>query len=225
MADNNLKNPVEIQATRIDATLLPNNFSQPYFLYVVQQGADLGNVANKANQAGDGAYDAQVKNDEQDVVLAGHEKRLQFAETQLIDHEKRITSAEETLINHEQRLTTAESNIASQSQRITAVESDVKTIKSDYVSKSTTTVQKLASPLDVATSYSVNGVQVIGTRVTGFTAATGMALKDSFNADANQAISQTYMPAEIQALVSLVVSSRQRIKALEDALRAHGLID
>ncbi|MDE9504683.1 phage tail protein, partial [Xenorhabdus bovienii] len=87
-----------------------------YFLYVVQQGADLGNVANKANQAGDGAYDAQVKNDEQDVVLAGHEKRLQFAETQLIDHEKRITSAEETLINHEQRLTTAESNIASQSQ-------------------------------------------------------------------------------------------------------------
>ncbi|MDE9483044.1 hemolysin XhlA family protein [Xenorhabdus bovienii] len=218
MADNSLKNPVEIQATRIDATLLPSNFSQPYFLYVVQQGADLGNVANKANQAGDGAYDAQVKNDEQDVVLADHEK-------QLTDHEKRITSAEEKLVNHEQRLTTAESNIASQSQRITAVESDVKTIKSDYISKSATTVQKLASPLDVATSYSVNGVQVIGTRVTGFTAATGMALKDSFNADANQAISQTYTPAEIQALVSLVVSSRQRIKALEDALRAHGLID
>ncbi|MDE9455557.1 phage tail protein [Xenorhabdus bovienii] len=218
MADNSLKNPVEIQATRIDATLLPSNFSQPYFLYVVQQGADLGNVANKANQAGDGAYDAQVKNDEQDVVLADHEK-------QLTDHEKRITSAEEKLVNHEQRLTTAESNIASQSQRITAVESDVKTIKSNYISKSATTVQKLASPLDVATSYSVNGVQVIGTRVTGFTAATGMALKDSFNADANQAISQTYTPAEIQALVSLVVSSRQRIKALEDALRAHGLID
>ncbi|CDH05435.1 Tail needle protein gp26 [Xenorhabdus bovienii str. oregonense] len=218
MADNSLKNPVEIQATRIDATLLPANFSQPYFLYVVQQGADLGNVANKANQAGDGAYDAQIKNDEQDVVLADHEK-------QLTDHEKRITSAEEKLVNHEQRLTTAESNIARQNERISAVESDVKTIKGDYISKSATTVQSLSSPLNVTTSYSIGGVQVVGARVTGFTASTGTALKGSFNSDASQSISGTYTPAEIRALVSLVISGRQRIKALEDALRTHGLIN
>ncbi|CDG98048.1 Tail needle protein gp26 [Xenorhabdus bovienii str. puntauvense] len=204
MADNNLKNPVEIQATRIDATLLPSNFSQPYFLYVVQQGADLGNVANKANQAGDGAYDAQIKNDEQDVVLADHEK-------QLADHEKRITSAEETLVNHE--------------QRITAVESDVKTIKSDYISKSATTVQSLASPLNVTTSYSIGGVQVVGARVTGFTASTGSALKDGFNADQSYAIGSTYSQAEVQALAAGQIQARQRIKALEDALRVHGLID
>ncbi|MCG3463452.1 phage tail protein [Xenorhabdus bovienii] len=211
MADNNLKNPVEVQATRIDATLLPTNFSQPYFLYVVQQGTDLGNVANKANQAGDGAYDAQVKNDEQDVVLADHEKRLQSAETQLADHEKRITSAEETLVNHE--------------QRITAVESDVKTIKSDYISKSATTVQSLASPLNVTTSYSIGGVQVVGARVTGFTASTGSALKDGFNADQSYAIGSTYSQAEVQALAAGQIQARQRIKALEDALRVHGLID
>ncbi|MDI4702824.1 LLM class flavin-dependent oxidoreductase, partial [Salmonella enterica subsp. enterica serovar Cerro] len=39
-------------------------------LYVIAQGTDVGAIAGKANEAGKGAYDAQVKNDEQDVELA-----------------------------------------------------------------------------------------------------------------------------------------------------------
>ncbi|MBD2782402.1 phage tail protein [Xenorhabdus szentirmaii] len=191
----------------------------------VPAGTDLGNLANKANAAGDGAYDAQVKNDEQDNALTDHEKRLRIAETQIASHEERLTKTEEKLVNHEQRLTTAESNISKQNERIVAVESDVRTIKSDYISKSTVAIQKLSSPLNVTTSYSVNGVQVVGVRVAGFTAATGASLKGTLNADATQLISDTYTPDEIRALVSLVISGRQRIKALEDALRAHGLID
>jgi hypothetical protein len=232
MADNHLKTPVEVQATRIDATLLPANFSQPYFLYVVQQGTDLGNVANKANQAGDGAYDAQIKNDEQDKTLAHHGARLQSAEIQLTDHEQRITAAETTLANHEQRLTTAESSIARQGQRITTVENtvsgikdDISTIKVDYLSKSVTSAQSLASPLNVATSYSVGGVKVVGVRVTGFTAATGSALKSSFNASQSYSVGTLYSQTEMQAMATGLIQARQRIKALEDALRNHGLID
>ncbi|MGQ6600781.1 phage tail protein, partial [Serratia sp. IR-2025] len=108
MADDGLKEPVIIQATRIDATLLPRNiFSQPYLLYVIQQGADLGNVAGKANEAGQGAWDAQKKNDEQDLVLANHESRITAAEVTLVNHEQRITAAEATLVNHETRITAA----------------------------------------------------------------------------------------------------------------------
>lgn len=70
MADSNLNVPVIIQATRLDTSILPRNiFSQSYLLYVIAQGTDVGNVANKANEAGQGAYDAQVRNDEQDVIL------------------------------------------------------------------------------------------------------------------------------------------------------------
>ncbi len=70
MADSNLNVPVIIQATRLDTSVLPRNiFSQSYLLYVIAQGTDVGNVANKANEAGQGAYDAQVRNDEQDVIL------------------------------------------------------------------------------------------------------------------------------------------------------------
>ena len=62
MADSNLNTPVIVQATRLDTSILPRNiFSQSYLLYVINQGADVGAIAGKANQAGQGAYDAQVK--------------------------------------------------------------------------------------------------------------------------------------------------------------------
>lgn len=126
MADDSLITPVIIQATRIDATLLPRNiFSQPYTLYVIQQGTDLGNVAGKANEAGQGAWDAQVKNDEQDLVLADHEVRIEAAEQTLINHEQRITAAEATLINHEQRITSAETTLVNHEVRITQNTTDI----------------------------------------------------------------------------------------------------
>ncbi|HHH6413356.1 TPA: DNA transfer protein [Escherichia coli] len=113
MADSNLNVPVIIQATRLDTSVLPRNiFSQSYLLYVIAQGTDVGNVANKANEAGKGAYDAQVKNDEQDVTLADHESRIEAAEATLINHENRIAAAESTLADHETRITAAETELA-----------------------------------------------------------------------------------------------------------------
>ncbi|MCA7483373.1 hypothetical protein LE027_21005 [Escherichia coli] len=105
MADSNLNVPVIIQATRLDTSVLPRNiFSQSYLLYVIAQGTDVGNVANKANEAGQGAYDAQVRNDEQDVILADHEQRISAAEATLVNHEERISQAELTLQEHETRI-------------------------------------------------------------------------------------------------------------------------
>ncbi|MEJ1820312.1 tail needle knob protein [Escherichia coli] len=112
MADSNLNVPVIIQATRLDTSILPRNiFSQSYLLYVIAQGTDVGNVANKANEAGQGAYDAQVRNDEQDVILVDHEIRLASAEAKIQDHETRITNAEAAIVSLDSRLTTAENDI------------------------------------------------------------------------------------------------------------------
>lgn len=149
MADDNLNVPVIVQATRIDATLLPKIFSQPYFLYVVQQGTDLGNVAGKANEAGQGAWDAQVKNDEQDLVLADHEIRLDAAEATLINHEARITAAEATLVNHEERITAAEAELADHETRISANETEL----ADHeirITQNTTDIAALDTRLDTA---------------------------------------------------------------------------
>lgn len=112
MADSNLNTPVIVQATRLDTSILPRNiFSQSYLLYVIAQGADVGNVANKANEAGQGAYDAQARNDEQDVILVDHEIRLSSAEAKIRDHETRITNAEAAIVGLNSRLTTAENDI------------------------------------------------------------------------------------------------------------------
>ncbi|WP_096985947.1 tail needle knob protein [Escherichia coli] len=126
MADSSLNNPVAVQATRLDASILPRNiFSQSYLLYVINQGADVGAIAGKANQAGQGAYDAQVRNDEQDVILADHEQRISAAEATLVNHEERISQAESTLQDHETRIAQNESDIASLDTRVQSLESQV----------------------------------------------------------------------------------------------------
>ncbi|EFO4007287.1 hypothetical protein DLS11_11240 [Escherichia coli] len=123
MADSNLNTPVIVQATRLDTSILPRNiFSQSYLLYVIAQGADVGNVANKANEAGQGAYDAQVRNDEQDVILVDHEIRLASAEAKIQDHETRITNAESAIVGLDSRLTTAENDIDYLTDEVIAIQ-------------------------------------------------------------------------------------------------------
>lgn len=123
MADSNLNEPAIIQATRLDTSVLPRNiFSQSYLLYVIAQGTDVGNVANKANEAGQGAYDAQVRNDEQDVILVDHEIRLASAEAKIQDHETRITNAEAAIVGLDSRLTTAENDIEYLTDEVVAIQ-------------------------------------------------------------------------------------------------------
>ncbi|ENI6996338.1 hypothetical protein ABZO80_002930 [Escherichia coli] len=123
MADSNLNVPVIIQATRLDTSVLPRNiFSQSYLLYVIAQGTDVGNVANKANEAGQGAYDAQVRNNEQDVILVDHEIRLASAEAKIQDHETRITNAESAIVGLDSRLTTAENDIDYLTDEVIAIQ-------------------------------------------------------------------------------------------------------
>ncbi|HIE1341581.1 TPA: phage tail protein [Serratia marcescens] len=302
MADDGLKEPVIIQATRIDASLLPRNiFSQPYLLYVIQQGTDLGAVAGKANEAGQGAWDAQQKNDEQDERLDNHEQRITAAEETLENHEQRITAAEVKLVNHEQRISAAETklddhetritaneaelanhetritqnttdisglkvrmataesnitslqtNVATLTTRVTTAEGNITTlqakvsaIETNYVSKAVSTSQSVQASggsflvgnvttpttdkLQVggsvnAVSYKVAGIQVVGAQRTGWTAATGTAYRGAF--DANQAWTIGILDVvQIQQIANSLTQARQRIKALEDDLRAHGLIN
>lgn len=208
MADEPQK--VIVQSSRLDDHILPSNFSLAYRLYVIQQGTDLKGIADASNSANDLAYQATVKNQQQDVTLS--------------DHSARITLAEGQLVNHEGRITNAEGAIIALGGRVGVAESDIDFILSDYVSKSATDTQTLSSPLNVASSYSVGGVKVVGARVTGFTAATGTALKGAFAADTSYTVGTTYSQAQVQALANALRETRQRLKALEDAMRSHGSI-
>lgn len=275
MADDNLTTPVVIQATRIDATLVPESFTPVYRDYVVNQGTDMGKVADKANEAGQGAYDAQVKNDEQDVVLDNHEVRITAAEETLVNHEQRITAAEATLVNHEQRITAAEAELADHETRISAneaeladhetritqntndisaldtrmdtAEGDIDTLETNSISKAVSTSQsvqatggsllvgnvptpttdklQVGGDVNVSGSYKVAGLPVLGARQTGWTAATGTANKGAFNADPSFTVGATYSQAEVQALADALKAACQRIKALEDMARTHGMIN
>lgn len=126
MADSNLNTPVIVQATRLDTSILPRNiFSQSYLLYVIAQGTDVGNVANKANEAGQGAYDAQVRNDEQDVILVDHEERIRQLRIEVDDHEIRIAANTAAIAALDVRLTTAEGEIVTLQADVSALDGRV----------------------------------------------------------------------------------------------------
>lgn len=154
MADPSLNNPVVIRAISLSAKSLPDGYSPAYEQYILSQAADFTSVADKANDAGKGAYDAQVKNDEQDVTLADHEGRI-TANTQAIQLlDVRLTTAEAkidvlrndvdylidevadietTLADHETRITANEAELSDHETRIDALEYATKRKKSEVV--------------------------------------------------------------------------------------------
>lgn len=68
---------VVVQVICIDVFIFfCNIFSQFYFLYVINQGIDVGFIVEKVNQVGGGVYDVQVRNDEQDLIFDEYEKRI-----------------------------------------------------------------------------------------------------------------------------------------------------
>lgn len=211
MADSNLKEPVSVTAIGVMAGSLPPGFSPAYKQYVLSQASDFTAVVGKANESGQGAYDAQVKNDEQDITLK--------------DHENRITRTEQDLARLEVRVLNIENDVDGLKIKIQDLNGQISEIKVDYVSLSRKTPQSLSSPLNVTMSYSVDGTKVIGARQTGWTAATGTANKGAFSADQSYTVSGTYTQSEVQALAEGLRQARQRIKALEDVNRNHGLTD
>jgi len=223
MADEPQK--VIVQASRLDDHMLPGNFSLAYRLYVIQQGADLKGIADASNSANDLAYQATLKNIEQDNTLADHSLRIRFTETSLDSQGQRISNAEKAIVSIDSRLSVAANDIDYLETQVSAANTAIGSLQTDYVSKTATSPQSLSSSLNIITAFSINGTKVLGGRNLGWTAATGTALKGAFNADQAYVISGTYNASEIQALRDGLTQARQRMKALEDALRSHGLIN
>lgn len=246
MANDALNTPVAIKATGLTASSLPPGVSPAYQQYILSQASDLAKVASKANDAGDGAYDSQIRNDQQDAQLLDHEIRLGDAEAKLQSHATRLTSAEAAIVSLNGRVAAAESDItfltdeliaihgdittlqndvSDQGGRITQAETDIDNLQADYVSKKALSAQVLLSPLGVATSLSINGVKVLGPKQTGWTAGTGTANLGAFNADLSLTVGAAYSQSEVQTIANELVAARRRILALEKALRTHGQIN
>ena len=83
------------------------------------------------------------------------------------------------------------------------------------------------SGLDLAAvgrSYSINGTQVVGARIGGWTAASGTASRGAFAAAAAGTASATYAASELQGALDRIAAIEARVVAYDADLRAHGLI-
>lgn len=223
---------VTVIPNRLDSSALPEGLTNAYYLYLMRQSSNIQNIANASNNANDLAYQATIKNGEQDVTLDQHESDINQLTIEVDDHELRITANSSDISSLTIRVTDAEGQIStiqtdleSLTTRVTSVEDAIASIENDYVSKTITSPQSLASTLNVATSYSVNGTKVVGARVTGWTTSTGSPRKTGFFADQTYTVSATYSQAEVSNIATGLTEVRQVAKALEDAMRSHGLIN
>ena len=73
-------------------------------------------------------------------------------------------------------------------------------------------------------SYFIDGRQVVGERITGWTAATGTGSRGAFAAAAAGTASAAYAPSELQGALNRIAAIEARIVAYDSDLRTHGLI-
>lgn len=247
MADNSLKDPVIVRAISLNASSLPKGYTPAYEQYILSQALDFTNVAGKANDAGQGAYDAQKKNDEQDVTLANHDVRITDNTNAINLLEVRLTTAEGKIVVLISDVDYLLGEVIDIQADIGTLQSEVISIQGDYVSKTATTnqmVQPVSGALlvgnvttpttdrlqvlgseNVSVSYKVAGLQVVSARKTGWTAATGTAYRGAFNSDPTMPVGATYSQSEVQAIAYNLTATLRRLKALEDDIRSHGLIN
>jgi hypothetical protein len=224
MANETLKVNVTNDVGAVDASLMMG-WPTPLVDYMVKQQDLLNSVVDKSNQAATGAYESQVTSESQSELIVrvnqsiADQENITTALSRVVeDNSQRITSNQQDNIGFESRLSVVEVKAESNKVRLDIIEPD-------YVSKSETLVQTLASPLDVATSYSVNGVKVVGMRITGFSAPTGTDYKGTFDANKTYTVSPTYTQAEVLAIGNDLTLARKSIAALLNAMRSHGLTD
>lgn len=72
--------------------------------------------------------------------------------------------------------------------------------------------------------YKINSVQVVGPRITGWTAATGTPARGAFAAAAAGTASAAYVQAELQGALNRIAALEARLIAYDADLRTHGII-
>lgn len=77
---------------------------------------------------------------------------------------------------------------------------------------------------NVSGAYKVATVQVVGARITGWTAATGTPARGAFAAAAAGTASAAYVQAELQGALNRIAALEARLVAYDADLRTHGLI-
>lgn len=206
--------------------------------------------ANVAKETADEALDQiaieRQRNDTQDGEIAQLQQDVQSGsqdvtalQTQVNQNTTDIgnlntayTSLSGTVVSQGNTIASQGNTIASQGQTLASLGQTVSSqgtaisdIDQHTIKNNVTALQNMGGPLNMASELRINSVKVIGPRQTGWTASSGTALKGAFAADQGYNVSLTYTATDIRAIADGLIQARQRIKALEDVHRAHGLSD
>lgn len=208
---------------------------------------DRANVAKEiADEAIDQVAIERTRNDTQDQEIAQLQQDVQSGSQDVTELQNQVDQNTTDIGNLNTGLTSLGNNvtdlrttvasqgntIASQGQTLANLGQTVSNqgtaiadIDQHTIKNNVTALQNMGGPLNMATELRINSTKVVGTRQTGWTASSGTALKGAFAADQGYNVSLSYTATDIRAIADGLIQARQRIKALEDVHRAHGLSD
>ncbi len=95
-----IREPVIVESSRVDADVMPLNFSYPLKDYLINAFTDLNNIANKSNEAGDDAANAVNTNARQDIAIEGNSKGVEENKKGIANNTIAINLVSTTLDNH-----------------------------------------------------------------------------------------------------------------------------
>lgn len=87
-----------------------------------------------------------------------------------------------------------------------------------------TTIEFSGDTTNFPGALQIDAVQVVSSRITGWATPSGTPSRTIFNADETTTADPSYQQAQIQEVVDRLTETRQRLKAVIDDLRSHGLI-
>lgn len=197
----------EVFVNQLTPGMFPPGSSDAFRLYLIQSGQDVTNAGRAAGEA------SQIANQANNTANTAND--------------------------------TAETANQTANQTKQEVDTALNSLDQKYVSKELSSNQVIqagggnfcigAAPLlltdklyvvgsiNATVSLKVAGLQVVSSRDTGWSEASGSAFKGSFNASATFPVDAAYNQAQMQTMANALTEARQAIKALKDLLKYHGL--
>lgn len=199
----------EFFGNRLDASMMPSVFSESLKLYFINNNDLVSLAGSTANEASVAANEANG--------LANQASQQAGEATQAAASvQEQLNSALDGLDSK---------YVSKQLSTNQTIQSGGGSLVIGNASGSAFDKLHVVGSANATESYKILGVQVVAARDTGWSNATGTALKGAFNADKSFTIGAEYNQSQIQEVAAALTEARRVIKALKDVLAYHGLTD
>lgn len=196
-----------IEISQLTAIDIPSSFPEPLRRSLLEMYDQLNSIVDDLNEAAEEASSASAAG-------AQNSEAIDAQSTQNRDLLIRVENNENKSSKNSRSITDIKNSISRSGE-------DLEFIKNDYVSKSKTDFQEMASSLGVTGNLSVDGEIVVIATQQGWAAHSGQLQYGGMDSGVGYSVGAAYNQAEVEAIANGLVEVRKVVNALSSALYSH----